>query len=220
MTKITLSFDNGPDPEITPHVLKVLRHHEIKGSFFVLGDKLRDRRKLCDMAYADGHWIGNHTYNHLVPLGMSLERGYAAAEITRTQELLGDLAHPRRFFRPYGAGGILDCRLLNREAVDCLVLGRYTCVIWNVVVDDWVYPETWVERALDRCFATQEALLVLHDLPTGAMNKLDAFILAAQDRGATFRQEFPNSCVPIERGLRVSSIDHLVSDMHPSDAVS
>ena len=44
MTSITLTFDNGPDPDITPRVLETLRRHQIQSTFFVLGEKMRDRR--------------------------------------------------------------------------------------------------------------------------------------------------------------------------------
>jgi peptidoglycan/xylan/chitin deacetylase (PgdA/CDA1 family) len=212
MTTITLSFDNGPDPDVTPQVLDTLRRHDLKATFFVLGDKLRDRRFLAERAHAEGHWIGNHTYNHLVPLGMSMEQGIATAEIDRTEALIGDLAHERRFFRPFGGGGVLDQRLLNREALGYLERGGYTCVLWNVIPEDWAHPEGWVARALDLCFAEDEALIVLHDLPTGAMNNLDRFIAAAKDRGAAFRQEFPASCVPIERGRRVRPIESYITE--------
>jgi peptidoglycan-N-acetylglucosamine deacetylase len=202
MPIITTSFDNGPDPDVTPHVLDTLRRHDIRSTFFVLGDKLRDRRKLVERAHAEGHWIGNHTYNHVVPLGMSAEAGMASGEITRTQELIGELAHDRRFFRPLGGGGggQLDQRLLNDEALKTLVQGRYTCVLWNVVPEDWAYPEGWVERALRLCFEIEHALIVLHDLPTGAMGGLDRFLCAAKDRGAIFQQDFPDACLPVEQG--------------------
>lgn len=207
MTSITLSFDNGPDPDVTPQVLATLRRHDIKATFFVLGDKLRDRRHISAQAHAEGHWIGNHTYNHLVPLGLSEEQGVASDEIARTQELLGDLAHERKFFRPFGGGGLLDNRLLNHEALAFLLDGGFTCVLWNAVPEDWARPDDWVERALDQCFARDESLLVLHDLSTGAMRHLDRFILAARDRGAVFRQDYPADCVPIERGRLLRPID-------------
>lgn len=212
MTTITLSFDNGPDPDVTPQVLDTLRRHDLKSTFFVLGDKLRDRRKLCERAHAEGHWIGNHTYNHLVPLGMSAERGVAVDEITRTEALIGDLAHERRFFRPFGGGGLLDQRLLNGEALALLQREAYTCVLWNVIPEDWAHPEGWVERALALCAKQEHALVVLHDLPTGAMAKLDRFIGAAKDRGAAFQQDFPTACVPISRGQLVGPIDPYITD--------
>jgi peptidoglycan/xylan/chitin deacetylase (PgdA/CDA1 family) len=212
MTTITLSFDNGPDPDVTPLVLDTLHRHDLKATFFVLGDKLRDRRKHCERAHAEGHWIGNHTFNHLVPLGMSAEEGVAASEIRRTQEQVGDLAHPRRFFRPFGGGGLLDNRLLNREALDHLQRDAFTCVLWNAIPEDWVHPDGWVERALTLCLPQDHALVVLHDLPTGAMKHLDRFIGAARDRGATFAQDFPESCVPLEQGRIVRPIEPYLTE--------
>jgi len=211
MTTITLTFDNGPDPDVTPHVLQILRQHDVKATFFVIGEKLRDRRHLSEMAQADGHWIGNHTYTHLVPLGQCREDGLAVREIERTDSLLGDLAHPRHFFRPFGNGGDLGSGLLNAEALTYLQSRGHTCVLWNAIAEDWVYPTGWVERALELCFANDHALLVLHDLPTGAMAYLDGFLSRAKDRGATFTQEFPPDCVLIESGTIIQDVQPYLS---------
>ncbi len=211
MNTITLTFDNGPDPDVTPQVLETLGRHRVQSTFFVLGEKMRERRNLAERAHAEGHWIGNHTFNHLVPLGMSAEPGVAVAEIGRTEALIGDLAHPRRLFRPFGGGGKLDRSLFNREALNYLLENAYTCVLWNVIPEDWARPQDWVRRALDLSFAESHALVALHDLPTGAMRGLDRFISEAKDRGAIFQQDFPASCVPIERGKVVNAIEPFVS---------
>jgi peptidoglycan-N-acetylglucosamine deacetylase len=215
MTTITLTFDNGPDPDVTPLVLDTLRRHDIRSTFFVLGENMQQRRSLAERAHADGHWIGNHTFHHKVPLGMIAETGAAAAEIARTEALIGDLAHPRRFFRPFGGGGQLDRRLLNGEALHYLRENAYTCVLWNVIAHDWSEPIEWVERALALSFARPHALVVLHDLPTGAMRGLDRFVATARERGAVFQQDFPWDCVPIERGQVVGSIEAYVSEHGP-----
>ncbi len=212
MTVITLTFDNGPEPDVTPHVLATLRRHQLRATFFVVGEKLQQRRHLTERAHADGHWIGNHTFSHRVPLGRLTEAGAAASEIARTEGLIGDLAHARRLFRPFGGGGALGRHLLNREASRYLQDNAYTCVLWNVICHDWSHPEGWVERALALCFARTHALLVLHDLPTGAMNDLDRFIAAAKDRGGIFAQDFPSDCVPIECGKLTAPIEPYVAD--------
>jgi len=212
MTAITLTFDNGPEPDVTPQVLDTLRRHEIRSTFFLVGEKLQQRRNLAQRAHADGHWIGNHTFTHRTPLGMLTEPGAAATEIERTQGLIGDLAHARRLFRPFGGGGRLGPQLLNREALTYLRENAFTCVLWNVIVHDWSHPDGWVERALELCFARPQALLVLHDLPTGAMNDLDRFITTAKSRGASFTQDFPGDFVPIECGRLTASIEPYVSD--------
>ncbi len=212
MATITLSFDNGPEPDVTPRVLDTLRRHDLKATFFVLGRKLVGNRDLAMRAHAEGHWIGNHTFHHEVPLGLITDAGAASGEIARTEALIGDLAHERRFFRPYGGGGVLSKSLLNREARDHLARHGYTIVLWNAIPEDWRDPEGWVARALEQCFAQDETLIVLHDLPTGAMDHLDRFIGLARDRGASFRQEFPASCVPMVRGEIVAPIEPYVSD--------
>lgn len=203
---ISLSFDNGPDPEVTPHVLDVLERTGVRGSFFVVGDKLRDRRYLCERAHDEGHWIGNHTFNHLVPLGLSESPGAAEREINRTQRLLGDLAHKEKWFRPFGGGGLLDDRLLDQESFDCLVEEHFSCVLWNAVPRDWADPFGWPETALIQCSARDHSLLVLHDLPTDAMAQLESFIDRARVAGFRFVQEFPESCVPVRGGKVVASM--------------
>jgi peptidoglycan/xylan/chitin deacetylase (PgdA/CDA1 family) len=212
--RITLSFDNGPDPEATPLVLDVLGKVGVQASFFVVGDKLRDpaRRAACERAREEGHWIGNHTFSHILPLGRSTDADVAAKEIGRTQQLLGDLSDERRLFRPFGGGGSLGKHLLNGASLRFLIEGAYTCVLWNVVPADWEDPDGWVERGLSQCFAVDHALVVLHDLATGAMDHLERFIERAREGGAAFVQDFPPECVPLVRGRVVASMEPYVTD--------
>jgi peptidoglycan/xylan/chitin deacetylase (PgdA/CDA1 family) len=90
MTELTLTFDNGPEPDVTPHVLDTLARHSVRATFFVLGRKLATAsgRKLAERAHAEGHWIGNHTFSHATPLGFVHDAGVVASEIGRTQDLI------------------------------------------------------------------------------------------------------------------------------------
>jgi peptidoglycan/xylan/chitin deacetylase (PgdA/CDA1 family) len=213
MFDLTLSFDNGPHTDVTPFVLDVLARRAIKTTFFVVGEKLArpGAREIARRAHAEGHWIGNHTFTHTVPLGERHDPEAPALEIGRTQALIGELAHPRRYFRPFGAGGNLDARLLSRAAVDYLEAGRFSCVLWNAIPRDFADPDGWVERALDQCRAQPWTLIVLHDLPNGAMRHLDLFLQSAADLGARLRQDFPPDCVPIVDGVVVRPLDGLVT---------
>ena len=212
MHKLTLTFDNGPEPQITGEVLDILRRHRLRTSFFVLGQKLVEpaRRSLAERAHAEGHWIGNHTYSHSIPLGLCQEPDAPESEIGRTQELLGELAHPNRWFRPIG-GGALDRRLLSPAALDYIVRNRYSCVLWNCVPRDWAEPERWAATAYAEIQLRPWTLMVLHDLPTGAMNYLDAFIERLTKARIEIVQEFPPDCVPIVNGQIVRPIDAYVS---------
>jgi len=213
MFDLTLSFDNGPEPEATPQVLEVLARRGVKATFFVIGQKLADsgRRALAERAHAEGHWIGNHSWTHSVPLGERQAPDLAEAEIGRTQQALGTLAHTHRYFRPFGGGGNLDRRLLNRDVVNFLTAGKFTCVLWNAIPRDWNDPDGWVERAVGQCQSQPWTLMVLHDLPTGAMRHLDSFLGRIEDMGGRLRQDFPPDCMPIVDGIVVRPIDDYVA---------
>lgn len=216
MFDLTLSFDNGPEPDVTPGVLDILARRGLKTTFFVIGEKIVDseRRGLVERAHAEGHWIGNHTYTHSLPLGRHPDSSVAEREIAPTQVLLGELAHAERWFRPFGGGGILDDCLLQRPVVDHLIRGSYSCVLWNAIPRDWEDPDGWVDRALAQCRSQPWSLMVLHDLPTGAMRHLERFLDAAADAGAQFHQEFPPDCVPIRSGEVVLPIDSYISNQN------
>ncbi|TWB07525.1 polysaccharide deacetylase family protein [Bradyrhizobium stylosanthis] len=218
MYDLTLTFDNGPDPDVTPHVLDILAARGIKTTFFVIGEKLADpeRRRLAARAHGEGHWIGNHTFTHSIPLGAQSGRDTAEREIGRTQDAIGDLAHQARWFRPFGGGGNLDQRLLKPSVVDYLAREKHSCVLWNSIPRDWDDPDGWTERALDQCGRQPWTLMVLHDLPTGAMAHLERFLDRADAAGARFRQDYPPACVPIRNGEIALPINDYVSSIEES----
>jgi peptidoglycan/xylan/chitin deacetylase (PgdA/CDA1 family) len=217
---LTLTFDNGPEPDATPRVLDILRERGIKTTFFVIGQKLEDpaRWRLAVRARDEGHWIGNHTFTHSVPLGQQSDPLTAEREIGRTQDLIGEFAHEERWFRPFGGGGNLDTRLLKPSVVSYLTRNRFSCVLWNAIPRDWADPDGWVARALAQCDAQGWTLMVLHDLPTGAMDHLEDFLDRAAAVGARFRQDFPLHCVPIRRGQVARPVDAYVSTIEDSSA--
>ena len=144
--------------------------------------------------------------SHRTPLGLVQDKKEVRAEILDAQAALGELAHPDRLFRPFGGGGALGPHLLNPEALDVLREQQMTCVLWNAIPRDWQDPDGWVARALQQCQAQPWTLLVLHDLPTGAMAHLPAFLAAIRARGGQFEQDFPPDCVPIRLGAASGDI--------------
>ncbi len=196
---VSLTFDNGPDPDVTPRVLDALKARGIEATFFVVGAQLARHRGLVERAHAEGHWIGNHTYSHAKPFGLQDART-AREEIERTQALLGDLAHPDRLFRPMGGGGKLNEDLFSEAALDTLTGGGYSVVLWDRLPRDWEDPGGWVERAL----AQDGDVIVLHDTPTGAMDQLERFL----DSGLDFTRDL-TPCMPIRRGEVVGSLEGL-----------
>jgi peptidoglycan/xylan/chitin deacetylase (PgdA/CDA1 family) len=206
--KVTLTFDNGPAPGVTEQVLDTLAERGVRATFFVVGNQLRKARALAERAAAEGHWIGNHTMTHSLPLGDGAD---PVGEIDATQELIGDLTHAARWYRPFGRGGVLDDRLLSTAAVAHLRDGGYSCVLWNSVPRDWEDPDAWVDRALADVEANAWTVVVMHDLPTGAMDRLPRLLDGLDARGAEIAQDFPDACVPIRNGEIVGDLTGLVA---------
>jgi peptidoglycan-N-acetylglucosamine deacetylase len=196
-----LTFDNGPDRAVTPQVLDCLATHEVKASFFVIGEKIIQPREqaIARRASAEGHWIGNHTYTHTRPLG-ELDEETAVREFEKTEDALSWLQQPRRLFRPYGRAGAIGPHLLHPAVVKKIQSGAITCVLWNCVPGDWRDPGGWLERALAECRSRAWSLVVLHDLPTGAMAHLAEVLTRLREEGFELTRDFPPDCLPILHG--------------------
>ncbi|NPA68249.1 MAG: polysaccharide deacetylase family protein [Chlorobi bacterium] len=63
-SKILLTFDDGPHPEITPQILKVLKKHNQKAIFFCIGKNIEKYPEIAKQIIAEGHTIGNHSFSH------------------------------------------------------------------------------------------------------------------------------------------------------------
>jgi len=210
--RLTLTFDNGPDPTVTPRVLDTLARHEIKTTFFVCGNHggRAVQREILVRAKAEGHRVGNHTLTHTVEFGRATDPALPGREIGEAQEILADFVDADRLFRPYGGGGVLGPALLSPDAVEFLCRGGYTCVLWNSVPRDWELVHEWPERALADIQAQDWTVVVLHDIRTGAMDQLPRFLDAVRAANVEIVPEFPDACVPIFRGEKRAGLSAYV----------
>jgi peptidoglycan-N-acetylglucosamine deacetylase len=196
---------------VTPAVLDCLARHNVKATFFVMGRKAitPEGSALVRRASAEGHWIGNHTFSHSAPLGR-MDGAAALNEFEQAGQALAWLQQPQKLFRPPGSGQ-LGKHLLHPAVVERLKAEGYTCVLWNSVPGDFRDPEGWLDRAIADCQSRDWTLLVLHDLPNGAMDHLDEFIVRQQGAGFELTQEFPPDCLPILDGKVVLPLDPYVN---------
>lgn len=227
MQRITLTFDNGPDPQITPRVLDALRQRGLRATFFVLGKHLAsgDGARLARRALDEGHLLGNHSFSHQIPLGDdarpdAVEREIAATEaLLRDVYLAGDDAPRPPLFRPFGGGGQLGPHLLSPRAADHLARHRYTCALWNAVPRDWEDPLGWPERALEQCGRLDHSVLVLHDVPGACADQLPRFLELALQRDFSFVCELPPSCTPLVDGTITGDLAAIVRPADPHAAL-
>ena len=202
MGKISLTIDNGPDPQVTPAVLDVLAAKTVTASFFLIGERAAapGGLELAARIVREGHRIGNHSWSHRRQFGEAPSVATVAEEVVRTADLLAPWTEDPRFFRPPGGGGCLNERLLSGALIDHLCTAGYTCALWNVVPRDWEDLHGWVNVALAQVAARDWSVVVVHDTLAGNAEQIAAFIDRARDAGHQFTADISPECLPIVAG--------------------
>ena len=153
---VALTFDDGPDPDVTPKILEILRQRSAGASFFCVGQRAERHPHLIADIVARGHRVENHTYRHSNAFAFLGPRGMGR-EIDRAQLLLGRLAGtPPAYFRaPAGMRNPWLNALLAARSLD---LVSWTRRGFDTVSRD---PATIVARLVKNVRAGD--VIVLHD---------------------------------------------------------
>jgi peptidoglycan/xylan/chitin deacetylase (PgdA/CDA1 family)/glycosyltransferase involved in cell wall biosynthesis len=149
---IALTFDDGPDPATTPVLLDLLARHGARATFFLVGARAARHPELVARIAAEGHEIGNHSWDH--PSLPTLDAAGQADQISRTAAVLAP--HGGRLMRPpYGDQTFRTHRIARR--LGCRV------VLWSVNGGDWrgEDADTLAERLIAR--VGPGAIVLLHD---------------------------------------------------------
>jgi peptidoglycan-N-acetylglucosamine deacetylase len=212
VTRVSLTFDNGPTPGVTERVLSVLAERGLPATFFVIGQKAATPagRALISAELAAGHRVGHHTWSHTVRLA---DRAAAAPdfldrEFDRPLRLLRELGARENLYRPYGRGGVLDQHVLSCAGIERMRASGATCVLWNSVPRDWEGGD-WLPRAREDVARHDWTVTVLHDLEPGCGGQLEPFLDWLGERGAEVVRELPLECTPVVDGELVGAIEHL-----------
>ncbi|MDI5905819.1 polysaccharide deacetylase family protein, partial [Streptomyces sp. 12257] len=131
---MVLTFDDGPDPRYTPHILDTLAEYDVRAMFFVCGEMAVNNQDLLARMSDEGHVVGNHTWSH--PLLTRLTRSRIRSEMERTCDVIEDAygERPEWFRAPYGAW--------NRAAFQLGAELGMEPLAWTVDTLDWTTPGT------------------------------------------------------------------------------
>lgn len=119
---VYLTFDDGPVPEVTPWVLDLLDKHQIKATFFLVGDNVRRHPELFEQIRQRGHSWGNHTMHHLQGFKVTARR--YLKDVEQADQLIGTPL----FRPPHGLIRWLQAALLKRH---------YNIVMYDLVTRDY-----------------------------------------------------------------------------------
>lgn len=143
---IYLTFDDGPVPEVTPWVLDMLAKYKAKATFFCIGDNVQKHPDIFKRIQAEGHCVGNHTYNHLngwkTPTSEYIKNVYLAENFLKNieKERISNCAlrttnneqqtpQIKLFRPPYG-------KIKNSQAKQLKNKG-FKIVVWDVISGDY-----------------------------------------------------------------------------------
>lgn len=149
---IFLTFDDGPIPVVTPFVLKILKQFNAQATFFCIGDNVSKHPDVYLQVIADGHRIGNHTYNHL--------KGWKTANDVYRDNFLkcDDLLHTSLFRPPYGRIKRSQARELKSISPNLQIM------MWDVLSGDFdttLTPESCLQNVLKH--TANGSIIVFHD---------------------------------------------------------
>jgi len=130
---IYLTFDDGPHPEITAWVMDELKKHQIKATFFCVGDNLKKHTETAKQLLTQGHQIGNHTMHHIKGWKHNNDDYLKDIESCETEirDIHGQLdiekAQPRLFRPPYGQIKPSQIKLLRNKGYEIIQWSDLSC---------------------------------------------------------------------------------------------
>ena len=95
---VALSFDDGPAPEGVAAVIRILQQHDVKATFFLIGERIERFPGQAESLLAAGHELGNHSYSH--QRNLLKPQSFYRSEVRRTGALLDKAGSDTTLFRP------------------------------------------------------------------------------------------------------------------------
>ncbi len=147
--EVYLTFDDGPHPVITPFVLDLLRKYNAKGTFFCIGNNVKEYPNIFNQIKEEGHRVGNHTFDHL--------NGWKTPDKLYLQNIAiaNKLIDSNLFRPPYGKISRLQANALK---------ATYRIIMWDVLsadFDEKISPEKCLKNVVKHI--EPGSIIVFHD---------------------------------------------------------
>jgi peptidoglycan/xylan/chitin deacetylase (PgdA/CDA1 family) len=177
---IALTFDDGPDPVLTPQLLDVLAKYNVPAVFFCIGEKIPGNESLLREMTAKGHLIGNHTFSHSSRFPLFSVREMID-DIRRCESLISETTRQKElslFRPPFGVTNPNIRNAVKQTGQD--VMG------WNIRSLDTVGKpsEKIIRRVIQRI--KPRSIILFHDTTADIAKITEAVIVYALKNGYTF----------------------------------
>ncbi|MCG2460172.1 polysaccharide deacetylase family protein [Flavobacteriaceae bacterium F89] len=170
---VSLTFDDGPNPEFTPQILTLLKKHKAKATFFCIGKNIEENTQLFQEILAQGHTVGNHTYSHANSFGF-FSTQKVVEELMQTNRLANKISGMEmKLYRP--AFGVT-----NPSIAKALQVTKLQSIGWSIRSLDTTKSseETILKRITDRIYKGD--IVLLHDSSEKSVKVLERLLLFLQ----------------------------------------
>jgi len=155
---IAITFDDGPDPVLTPRLLDLLKERGIHATFFLVGKNAAAFPEVVRRIVEEGHEVANHSWSH--PLLTQLGQESVESQLRRTHDAIVKACGtaPLLYRPPYGA-----VRLSQRTRIEKTF--GYPAILWDVDPQDWKHPRN-AQKVYDRILDLTRpgSIILCHDI--------------------------------------------------------
>ena len=177
---IAITFDDGPDPVLTPRLLDLLKQRGIHATFFLVGKNAAAFPDVVRRIVEEGHEVGNHSWSH--PLLTQLGQESVESQLRRTHDAILKACGtaPVLYRPPYGA-----VRVSQRARIEKSF--GYPAILWDVDPQDWQHPRS-AQKVYDRIHSQTRpgSIILCHDIHETTVAAMPATLDDLTARGYRF----------------------------------
>lgn len=202
--EIIFTFDDGPNPGVTDRVLDILKEHNIKATFFVIGANAKAHPELMKRIFSEGHIVGNHSMTHTPLKNLNSWKKKVKSEVLDAHGvILPYLGNNRHFYfrAPEAVWAQKYASFLNSNPIGKQYIGP---ILWDIGGEmefkdgkylqaaDWA---CWSKKiSIDDCMSgylneakfRKGGVVLMHDLRHQSVEMLAKIIPKLEDQGYTF----------------------------------
>lgn len=173
--KVALTFDDGPNAIYTEELLDGLKERNVKATFFITGENIKENERVIKRMYAEGHLLGNHTYSHANLNKLSFKEAYQ--EINDTNAYIYNLTgYKVEYLRPpFGT-----CSKEVQKEVNMDI------VMWDVDPLDWRDQNSTLVSGRILKSVRSGDIILLHDIFGSSVEAAIKVIDELQSEGYVF----------------------------------
>ncbi len=176
---IAMTYDDGPNKNLTPKLLDLLAAHHVRATFFVIGQNAAEYPEILRRAVREGHEIANHSWSH--PNLGKMSDDAVRRELQKTDDAIKAAigVRPTLLRPPYGSLSTRQKKWIHNDF-------GYQIILWDVDPLDWKRPGPMVVCNRIVKMTRPGSIVLAHDIHAGTIEAMPAILDQLEAKGFKF----------------------------------